>query len=236
MVAKHFYFFWIIIFVNTHLFAQNNSTQLWSDFTVTKPLQNRFSFDCEVSYRTSLNNNDWRSLNITPKVEKSLGKHWDLLLYLGSINTLQQQDYNTWELRPSLGARFHFTPVKKLLVRILGRFEFRNQYTFEVNTWDFNFRTRYRLEEIYFINGESFEKNKLWYLLSDLELFFSTDKELEERYSDRLLFRLGLGYKLSDRWRFETIYTYQYSKNTITGEFGKDDEGILRLRVRYYMK
>jgi hypothetical protein len=223
--------------MNIHLFAQNNSIQLWNDFTVYKPLQNRFSFDCEVSYRTNLgSSNKWHSVNVIPKIEKSLGNHWDLLLYVASINTLQQQYYNTWELRPGLGVRFHFTPAKKLLIRILGRFELRNQYTFETRIWDVNFRTRYRLEEIYFINGESFEKNNLWYLLSDLELFYSIDKELEERYSDRLLLRLGAGYKLSDRWRFETIYTYQFSKNTITGEFSKDDEGILRLRARYYIK
>lgn len=237
MIKKHFHLSWIIIFANIHLYAQNNSTQLWNDFTVYKTLQNRFSFDCELSYRTNLGNTDkWHSINITPKIEKALGNHWDLLFYIGSINTLQEQNYNTWELRPSLGIRFHFTPVRKLLVRILGRIELRNQYTFESKTWDVNFRTRYRLEEIYFINGESFEKNKLWYLFSDVELFYSLDKVLEERYSDRLLLRLGAGYKFSDRWRFETIYTYQFSKNTITGEFGKDDEGILRLRARYYFK
>jgi hypothetical protein len=234
MSVKHFFFLGIIIFANTQLYAQINSTQLWTDFTVNKALQNSYSFDCEASYRTNLNSSDkWHSVNITPKIEKSLGNHWDLLLYFGSINTLQQQNYNTWEIRPGLGVRFHFTPVRKLLIRILGRFELRNQYTFETRTWDVNFRSRFRLEETFFINGESFEKNDLWYILSDLELFYTVDKELEERYSDRMLLRLGVGYKLSDSWRFESIYTYQFSKNTITGEFSKDDDGIIRLRFRY---
>jgi hypothetical protein len=237
MSIKHFFLLGIVIFASTHLYAQINSTQLWTDFTVNKALQKRYSFDCELSYRTILNSSDkWHSVNITPKIEKALGNHWDLLLYLGSINTLQQQNYNTWEIRPGLGVRFHFTPLRKLQIRILGRFEIRNQYTFETRTWDVNFRSRLRLEEIFFINGESFEKNDLWYLLSDLELFYTIDKELEERYSDRLLLRLGVGYKLSDSWRFESICTYQYSKNTITGEFSKDDEVIIRLRFRYTIK
>lgn len=226
-------------FVLTTLFlaAQTKSTQLWTDFTVNKSLSNNFTFDCEVSYRTVLNNSDkWHSFNIIPRIEKSLGNHWDLLLYVGSINTLQQTGDNTWEIRPGLGVRFHFVPVTKLQVRVLGRIELRNQYTFETSLWSHDLRSRYRLEETYFINGESFAKNHLWYLLSDLELFLTLDKELQERFSNRMLFRLGSGYKLSDRWRFEAIYTYQYSKNTIDGEFSNEDDNILRLRFRYYIK
>ena len=237
MSFKYFCFIVWVILSNIHLQAQDKSVQLWNDFTIYKPFPKRFSFDCEISYRTNLGNSDkWHSVNVMPKLEKSLGKHWDILFYVGSVNTLQQQNYNTWELRPGLGLRFHFMPFRKLLIRMLGRIELRNQYTFEDKTWDVSFRTRYRLEEIYFINAESFEKPNVWYLLSDVELFYSIDKALEERYSDRLLLRLGAGYKLSDRWRFETIYTYQFSKNTISGEFSKDDEGILRLRARYYFR
>jgi hypothetical protein len=158
------------------------------------------------------------------------------LFYVGSINTLQQTGDNTWEIRPGLGIRFHFVPLTKLQVRILARVESRNQYTFETGFWSHDWRTRYRLEETYFINGKSFATNHLWYILSDLELFFTLDKEIQERFSNRMLLRLGLGYKLSDRWRFESIYTYQYSKNTIDAEFSNEDDNILRLRFRYYIK
>jgi hypothetical protein len=226
-----------ILFMGNYLIAQTKSTQLWTDFTLNKDLEKNLSFDCELSYRTILNSSDkWHSFNVIPKIEKSLGRHWDLLLYIGSINTLQQQAYNTWEARPGLGVRFRFTPIRKLQLRILARLELRNQYTFETHTWSQELRSRFRLEEIYFINGDSFAKNHLWYILSDFEIFLTIDKEFEERYSNRTLLRLGLGYKFNDKWRFETIYTYQYSKNTIDGEFSKEDENIIRLRFRYYMK
>ena len=232
-----FFFTGAFIFATLLSKAQTSSTQLWTDFTINKPLQNRFSFDCEISYRTTLNNSDkWHSVNILPRIEKSLGNHWDLLFYVGSINTLQQTGDNSWEIRPGLGVRFHFEPITKLQVRILARVESRNQYTFETSLWSHDWRTRYRLEETYFINGKSFATNHLWYILSDLEFFFTLDKEIQERFSNRMLLRLGLGYKLSDRWRFESIYTYQYSKNTIDGEFSNEDDNILRLRFRYYIK
>lgn len=232
-------FFFAGVFISSSLFlkAQSTSNQLWTDFTINKALQNKFSFDCELSYRTILNSSDkWHSYNIAPKIEKSLGNHWDIMMYAASINTLQQAKDNTWEIRPGLGVRFHFLPITKLLVRILGRLELRNQYTFESASWTHDLRSRYRLEEIYFINGASFANNHLWYIFSDLELFLTLDKELQERFSNRMLLRLGTGYKLSDHWRFETIYTYQYSKNTIDGEFSNEDDNIIRLRFRYYIQ
>jgi hypothetical protein len=231
------YFYFIGIIASSHLYAQEKSTQLWTDFTVNKTLQKRFSFDCEFSYRTVVGNADkWHSLNITPKIEKAIGKHWDLLFYLGSIFTLQQQGDKTWEIRPAFGVRYHFDPFRKLQVRVLARFELRNQYNLEAETWSQDFRSRFRLEETYFINGESFANNHLWYLLSDMEVFTTIDKVLEERFSNRALLRIGAGYKLSDRWRYECICTFQYSKNTIDGEYASEDEGILRLRFRYYIK
>jgi hypothetical protein len=234
-MLKKICFISILVFFNIRSHAQTTSNQLWTDFTANKSLPNKFSFDCDLSYRTILNNsNKWHSFNIIPKIEKSLGNHWDLLFYVGSINTLQQTGDNTWEIRPALGVRFRFTPIRKLQVRLLARLEFRNQYTFETNSWTNDLRSRFRIEETYFINGTSYAANHLWYILSDAELFLTLDKELQERFSNQILIRLGLGYKLNSNWRFESIYTYQYAKNTIDGEFSNENEGIIRLRFRYY--
>jgi hypothetical protein len=234
MLRKYFCLIGILICMVVHSIAQTKSTQLWTDFTVNKALQKGYSFDCEFSYRTNIGTADkWHSLNITPKIEKALGKHWDLMFYVGSISTLQQAGDNTWEIRPSLGVRYHFVPFNKFMLRILARFELRNQYNIDSSVWSQDARSRFRLEGTYFINGQSYADNHLWYILSDLEFFTTVDKELQERYSNRSLFRIGAGYKLSENWRFEGIFTYQYSKNTIEGEFSNEDEGIVRLRFRY---
>jgi Protein of unknown function (DUF2490) len=234
VLRKYFCRIGIFMCTTSCSFAQTKSTQLWTDFTINKMLQKGYSFDCEFSYRTNVGDADkWHSLNITPKIEKALDKHLDLMFYMGSINTLQQAGDNTWELRPSLGVRYHFMPFNKLMLRVLVRFELRNQYNIDSSIWSHDLRSRFRLEGTYFVNGHSYADNHLWYLLSDLEFFTTVDKELQERYSNRSLLRLGLGYKLSEAWRFESILTYQYSKNTIDGEFSNEDEGIVRLRFRY---
>jgi|SRR5450432_183653 len=217
--------------------AQEKSSQLWIDFTLNAPMSKGFSFDNEFAYRTNLgSDNKWHSVNIIPKIEKTLTSHLDALFYIGSINTFQQENYNTWEIRPSIGLRYHFNPFPKLVLRILARLEWRNQYTIETKELNQDLRSRYRLEEIYFLNGKSFVDNNLWYVLSDFEIFYTMDKELQERYSNQYFLRAGIGYKLTNHWRYECIYTFQFSKNTIDGEFSNEQEGILRLRVKYYFK
>ena len=237
MIKGTLFFTGIFFLTTIQLNTQNKSTQLWTDFVLNVPMKKGYSFDNEFSYRTNLSNSGkWHSINIIPKIEKSLNGHWDVMFYLGSINTLQQEDYNTWEIRPAIGVRYHFTLFPKLLLRILGRFELRNLYTIETGVWEEDARSRFRLEEIYFIHGKSFLNNHLWYVFSDLEFFTTIDKEVQERYSNRSQIRLGVGYKLSYSWRYECIYTYQFSKNTIDGEFSNEQEGILRLRFKYYLK
>ncbi len=237
MVKKVPFFVSVFLSLSMLSFSQGNSAQLWTDFTIAVPLKKGYSFDNEISYRTNIGNSSkWHSIVIIPKVEKELTRHLDALFYLGSINTFQQEDYNTWEIRTGIGLRYHFKPFSKMILRALARFEWRNQFTTE--TWDLNsdLRSRFRLEGTYFINGNSFEYNHLYYLLSDYEIFYTVDKDLQERYSNRALLRAGLGYKLNDYWRFEGIYTFQYSKNTIEGELAKEQEDIIRLRFRYYFK
>ena len=237
-MIKHFPAVLGIILLNpNHSEAQQKSTQLWTDFTINKSLSKGYSFDNEFGYRTNIGNSSkWHSINIIPKIEKSLTKHIDLMVYLGCIYTIQQENYNTWELRPSAGLRYHFNLFPKLVTRILARFEWRNQYTIASKETSQDFRSRFRLEEIYFINGQSFADNKLWYGLADFEVFYTADTELQERYSNQYYVRVGIGYKPNNRWRYEFINTFQYSKNTIEGEFTKEQEGILRLRVKYYFQ
>lgn len=218
-------------------YAQDKSNQLWTDFTIAVPMKKGYSFDNEISYRTNIGDSSkWHSIVIIPRIEKALTRHLDAMFYLGSINTFQQEDYNTWEIRTGLGLRYHFNLFPKLNLRILARMEWRSQFTTE--TWDLNsdLRSRFRLEGTYFINGSSFTDNHMFYILSDFEIFYTVDKELQERYSNRSLLRAGIGYKLNDYWRFEGIYTFQFSKNTIEGEFDKEQEDIIRLRFRYYFK
>ena len=95
--------------------AQQKSTQLWTDFTLNVPLSKGYSFDNEFAFRTNIGNaGKWQSINVIPKLEKSLTKHIDVMVYLGFIYTIQQENYNTWEFRPSARMRYSFQTASKI--------------------------------------------------------------------------------------------------------------------------
>ncbi len=226
----------VLLLLTTCLSAQI-TTQSWVDFIMNVPMRKGFTFDNEFSYKTNISKTTkWRSYDITPEIEKALGKHFDLTFYVGASYTNQQAGYDTWEVKPGLGIRYNITPDKRLLLRLLARFETRNQYTYDSSVWDRNTRSRLRMEGIYLINKNSLAENRVWYVITDAEVFWTIDKQVRERYSDRTRIRAGIGFKLNAHWRFEEVYTYQFSRNTITEHYGEDQQQIFRLRVKYFTK
>ena len=217
--------------------AQNATAQLWNDFIVNAPLQKGFTLNTEFSYRTTLNKNDkWSSYSVTPNIGKSFSKRVDAMLYFGVFYTHQQTAFNTWELRPGIGVRYHITTNKRILLGAILRFEQRNFYFINTENWTHNIRSRLKLESTSLLNGNSFAQDGLWYIVADAEVFWIMDNQLEERYVNRVRFQAGFGYKLNNKWRFEAIYCYQLSKTNIKGEFYDNSQDIIRFRIKYWTK
>jgi hypothetical protein len=106
----------IILLTPKYSEAQEKSTQIWTDFSLNVPLSKGYSFDNEFAYRTNVGNTSkWQSVNIIPKFEKSLTKHFDILVYLGYIYTIQQENYNTWELNSTRISGHGFASKKFIL-------------------------------------------------------------------------------------------------------------------------
>ena len=63
------------------------------------------------------------------------------------------------------------------------------------------------------------KEEHFFYVSSFAEFFYQNDEDLQERYAKRYWFRLGLGYKLNQNFRFEALYNRQDSKNTIDHNF-----------------
>ncbi|WCT14939.1 DUF2490 domain-containing protein [Mucilaginibacter jinjuensis] len=225
----------VLLSISFHASAQSSTFQLWTDFTQNLRLNKGYTLDNEISYRTIFGNDTkWRSLNLTPKITKSLGDHWDIMFYMGFIATRQEADYNTRELRPGIGAKYYLKPTQRLTLGLLTRLESREEYTTEVSTWKESMRSRFRLEQNYLFNRKSMADNHVWYGLADQEFYLTLGKSVQEKYSNQVMIRVGVGYKPNNHWRYEAVNAYQFSRNTIDGEFGYANNQILRLRCRYY--
>jgi Protein of unknown function (DUF2490) len=215
--------------------ARSQSNQIWTDYTFNAPFANSYLFTTQLSYRTQIGSNDkWRELEINPTIERVLHFRWDVLAsFLGSA-THQQDAYNTNELRAAIGIRYHITPHTPVQLRALIRLEDRNLYHQESGTWASSTRSRFRIESLIPINQKSMFEDQLWYGILDAEVFWVMDQQLGERYSNQMRYRAGVGYRHSHTWRFEFVYTDQFSRNNLESNF-QEVANIFRFRVKHFI-
>jgi Protein of unknown function (DUF2490) len=223
----------VLIFFSVDVHAQ--STQIWTDYDVVYPFGNVYSFDVETSYQTVLSRESkWRALSLTPTLERAITQNVDVMLGLPLSYTVQTDTFNSAEIRISMGSRFHFTPNRRILTRLLVRYEPRFVYQQDFDDWQKSNRLRVRGETIIPINRKSYFDDKLWYGLLDYELFFVKDNTIEERYANRSRARIGLGYRFNYSLRMELIFTVQESKNTLT-EGSEERSDIIRFRIKHFL-
>jgi len=221
-------FFLFLFLVGNHLpiHAQQNE-QLWLEVQTTYPFANRYVVENTASYQSLLSKEGkWRSLAISPTFEYVLFTRLELTSEISIGYTQQKEGVSTWELAPMVGTRFHITQGKRVDTRFLWRYQTRAFHEVEANDWEVSNRTRLRGEIYVSINGPNLFSNKLWYAFADYEEFFVLDQQLNERFANRRRGRIGLGYRLSYRHRFDLSYTLQSSRNEIEGEFLSTDNVI----------
>jgi hypothetical protein len=220
---------------SARLFGQSPNEQLWFEYMLNYPFANSFNIENAFAYSTLLNSPRWRSLEYTPTLEYALGPHVDLTLSTTLSYTDQTDNYNTFEVRPAVGSRIHFTPNKRVLTRLQVRLEQRNLENLDTKDWEAVWRPRARLEALIPINKKSYFEDHLWYGIADIEWLFSADNDVHERFANRFRLRIGVGYRLSYSSRFEFIYMSQQSKNAIDESFYTSDN-IFRFRYKQYLR
>lgn len=217
------------------LVARGQSTQLWNEYMLNLPFANSYNVEFAATYSTVLEQPKWRSFDVQVTPEYSITQHVDLMAAVFAGNTFQNQQITTSEIREMIGSRFHFTPNKRILTRLLVRFEQRNQKREGGDAWEHSTRTRIRAETVTPLNKKSmFAGDGLLYLLADAEVFLVMDQDVGERFANRLRVRTGVGYRLSYGLRFELMYTLQKSKNALEDDLYTLDN-IFRIRLKQYL-
>jgi hypothetical protein len=223
------------------------TTQLWGNLTFnwvkSQRLVYELDFEPKVLLDTPAGEPSWGNLDVTPNVEYSPRGWLDLVAEAVVGSTKQTDDVNTIEVTPRLGVRFHLfsraqrfhpretAPRRRLVVRNLARFESRNLFYSGAETGsDSTVRFRNRLESLAPLNKARITDDGAYYVLADWEFFVPLD-DPEERFANRQRIRTGLGYRRSFNWRYELLYIWTRSRNTIEEGFSTT-ENIIDLRVR----
>jgi hypothetical protein len=227
--------------------AAQSTTQLWGNVTINWVKSERLVYELDFEPKALLDpaegEPDWRNLDLTPNVEYALRPSLDLVADMTIGRTLQTDAVRSTEVTPRFGVRFHLfsrtqkfrvleqAPRRRLVVRDLVRVESRNFFYSGGDTEsDSTMRFRNRLEFVVPLNRERITDDGARYLLADWEWFVPLD-DPEERFASRQRIRTGIGYRRSLNWRYEVLFIWTRSRNTIDEEFSTD-ENIIDVRVR----
>jgi Protein of unknown function (DUF2490) len=229
--------------------AAQTNLQLWGNITLDWVTSNRLAYELDVEPKVLLSkpdgDPDWRNLDVTPNVEWSPKPWIDLVLDTTVGRTTQTDDVDTVEVTPRVGARFHLfsraqryhprerAPARRYVVRDLVRFEARNFY-YSGGDVDYSYGSRFRnrLEFLVPLNKERLTDDGARYLLTDWEWFIPLSDQ-DERFANKQRIRAGLGYRRTFAWRFEALYIWTRSRNTIEDDFDTSDS-IINIRVKRF--
>ena len=223
--------------------------QLWGNVTLDWVKSERLVYELDVEPKVLLSRPEgepgWHNLDVTPNVEYSPNGWLDLVGEATIGYTKQTDDVNSVELSPRVGVRLHLfsrytdavirrrelSPRRRLVVRDLLRVESRNFiYSGAGSGSDSSVRFRNRLEFLVPLNTPRLTDDGAAYTLADWEWFVPLD-EPEERFASRQRIRTGFGYRRSAGWRYEVLYMWTRSRNTIEEGFSTSDN-IIDVRVK----
>jgi hypothetical protein len=130
----------------------------------------------------------------------------DAALYFARVK--QNNTLSSFEYRPSTGFRIFSNPLKRWLVVNGSRIELRF-FRYSDRTTDLTFRFRNRTNAAVSLTRSSMADKRNLFLFGYFELFYNFGMEVRERFFNQFKYKLGLGYRLSDTWRFHLGMIYQ---------------------------
>jgi hypothetical protein len=217
-------------------------TQLWANFTLDWITSHRITIGVDVEPKVLVSkahddDPDWSTLDVTPSLEYNHGGWLDVVGEMLVGRTEQSDDLNSTEVTPRIGLRLHLLsnlrqeivkerrPKRRLVLRNLARVEWRNLYysTDKPDSSTVRFRTRF--ETLWPINRGKITDDGATYVNADWEWFIPVD-EPAERFASRQRIRAGLGYRRTFAWRFEAMYVWNRSRDTLDKPFTTTDHVI----------
>jgi hypothetical protein len=242
----------LLLLAGTPVAAQSNF-QLWGNVTVdwvkSERLTYELDFEPKVLVSAPAGAPAWRNLDVTPNVEYAAKSWLDLIAELPFGYTKQTDDLNTFELTGRGGVRFHLLsrniptqvagarpvrelpPSRRIVLRDRVLVEQRNFfYSGSGSGSDSSVRFRNRLEFLAPLNKANVSDDGARYILADWEWFVPLG-DPQERFASRQRIRAGVGYRRNFAWRFELLYIWNRSRNTI-GEGFTTSDNIIDIRFK----
>lgn len=232
--------------VSRDLHAQDDtSNQVWADVILAKPWTEHWLGVLDLEGRAELNRqSEWWSLRATPALEYFATKWLDLVGEVLVAYTLQPPDQRSLELAPRIGFRLHLfnevlhdlAPERVPLTRIdlynLTRLEYR-AFWYSDDTSSQSWRLRNRIGGTIAINHKRLSDARTLYGALDVEVFVPLGDDIPETFASKYRVRIGFGYRFDYKWRFEALYIFDESRNTLQDDFSQTSN-VLNFRLKRF--
>ena len=183
--------------------------QLWSNFSPVWQISEKVSIRSNIGFNYLLSDDmPWNELTAMASGNYHFHRFMeaDIALYFARVK--QDKNLSSFEYRPSLGYRIFSNPVKRWLVVNSSRIEARF-FRYSDRTTNLSFRFRNRTNAAVSLTRHSMADNGNLFLFGYFELFYNFGMEVRERFFNQFKYKLGLGYRLNDAWRFNMGVIYQ---------------------------
>ena len=228
-------FLGITLLSNTKLSAQDLDNQLWVNYALKVPVNDRLSWGGDAGVRGAFTNSDWHQALIRPAVNYQFKASASISGALAWFGTFINESSSINELRfhQELNAKWPDLDVVHFFYRI------RVEERFFFYQRDIPNEFRVRLRGLVGVRTQDltwFGPKRPIYFESMLEGFKTIkDEEALEILINQARLYTAFGHRISKNFRYEVHYIYQGS-TLFTGEGPDSSQNIFRIRLFHTLK
>jgi len=190
--------------------------QIWIDFYPHYFVNDKLEYYGDLGYRSIVSTGSWNRIYLRPSLKYHFNKHWEVQSGLGVFYIFNKEKEDQFEVTPWQGVQLNWPNWR--------RWHFKNQIKIEerfyylTNNWNFNFELRLR----YKLSGK-YQINRQWEIPFYAEYFLPLANETNEIFSNKARAGLGLGYSVSNDWKFSFIFNWQKSRTGPNADLNSSD-------------
>ncbi len=227
----------MLLLANNNSFCQDKKDiehQLWVMANLNWKLNAKWTYNQDFSYQHLYEEPTITRFLTRSQFNRQLTPAFSLHGGMFFFYNLKEEDDNSIELRPWVGAKLRWPSFWRLDFEHYVRFEQRFEHTNGIDDWENGFRIRYKIGTNIPINHPSVTDKTIYGVVA--YEFFGIPFNQEVRFTAEATHRfdLGIGYRPNVKNRYEAVAVAFDSPDDITGKYTVANFALFLKYKRYF--